>query len=82
MSTKLTLSLDKKIIEQAKQYAKEQHVSLSSLVENYLQKIVSEYKSKTDSGSSIVEELGGIIKLSPDFDYKEEYRQHSTEKHQ
>ena len=82
MNTKLTLSLDKKIIEQAKQYAKEQHVSLSSLVENYLQKIVSEYKSQTDPSSSIVEELGGIINLSPDFDYKEEYRQHLSQKHQ
>ena len=82
MSTKLTLSLDKKIIEQAKQYAKEQHVSLSSLVENYLQKIVSEYKSNTDSGSSIVEVLSGIINLSPDSDYKEECCQHTMQKHQ
>ena len=36
MSTKLTLSLDKEIIEKAKEYAREHKVSLSYLVENYL----------------------------------------------
>ncbi len=35
METKLTLSLDKEIIEQAKKYAKQQKTSLSNMVENY-----------------------------------------------
>ncbi|MEM6806223.1 MAG: DUF6364 family protein [Bacteroidota bacterium] len=36
MNTKLTLSLNKEVIEQAKKYAKTHNVSLSSLIENYL----------------------------------------------
>ena len=81
MSTKLTLSLDKKVIEQAKIYAKEKHVSLSFLVENYLQKLVSEYKSNTENGSSIVEELSGIVKLSSDYDYRDDYTDYLKKKY-
>ena len=36
MDTKLTLSLDKSVIEQAKDYAKSNKVSLSRLIESYL----------------------------------------------
>lgn len=82
MATKLTLSLDKKVIEQAKIYAKEKHVSLSFLVENYLQKLVSEYKSNTENGSSIVEELAGIVKLSADYDYKDDYADYLSKKYE
>ena len=42
MATKLTLSLDKEIIERAKVYAREHNVSLSYLVENYLLRMISE----------------------------------------
>ncbi|MBK7407176.1 MAG: hypothetical protein IPL49_19110 [Saprospirales bacterium] len=82
MSAKLTLSLDKKVIEQAKIYAKEKHVSLSFLVENYLQKIVSEYQPKAEEENSIVEELGGIVKLSTTFDYRADYANYLTKKHE
>ena len=36
MNTKLTLNLDKGVIDQAKNYAKDNSVSLSKLIENYL----------------------------------------------
>ncbi|MDR2979889.1 MAG: DUF6364 family protein [Bacteroidales bacterium] len=36
MNTKLTLSLDADIIEDAKSYAKKNSISLSKLIENYL----------------------------------------------
>ena len=41
MDTKLTLKLDKSVIERAKIYAAEQKVSISSIVENYLKVITS-----------------------------------------
>lgn len=41
MNAKLTLSLDKEVIEQAKAYAKEQGISLSKMLENYLKIMVS-----------------------------------------
>ena len=44
MSTKLTLSLRKEVIERAKEYAKANNISLSYLIENYLQKLITDYK--------------------------------------
>ena len=52
MNTKLTLSLDREIIERAKIYARENQISLSSLVENLLLKIISDpHESGTNSSS-------------------------------
>ena len=81
MHTKLTLSLDKKVIEKAKRYAKEKEVSLSFLVENYLQKLVSEYKTDAGAGSSIVEELSGILSLPPDFDHRKDHADYLSKKY-
>ena len=60
MNTKLTLNLDKGVIEQAKSYAKNNSVSLSKLIENYLDSLTkrSEKKSKI---SPLVESLTGVI---------------------
>jgi hypothetical protein len=41
MNTKLTLNLDKNIIESAKDYAKSNHTSLSKLIENYLNSLTT-----------------------------------------
>ena len=46
MDTKLTLKLDKNVIEKAKIYAAEQERSLSKIIESYLQVITSSKKSK------------------------------------
>ena len=40
MSTKLTLTIDKSVIKQAKKYAKSQGRSLSNLIEEYLIAII------------------------------------------
>lgn len=81
MNTKLTLSLDKNIIERAKIYAREHNVSLSSLVENLLIKIISEYKERNDREGSIVTELSGIINLEG-IDYKGDHAKYLEEKYQ
>jgi hypothetical protein len=44
MNTKLTLNLDKEIIFEAKNYAKDHKVSLSKLIENYLNSLTKESK--------------------------------------
>lgn len=67
MNTKLTL----KIIEIAKEYAKEKGQSLSEMVENYFKLItVSREKSKPKQLSHKVQKLRGIIKVDDSFDYK------------
>jgi len=81
MNTKLTLSLSKEIIEEAKRYAKNNNVSLSFLIENYLLKIISDYQEKTESKGSIVNELSGIIQLNEEDDYRLDYTNYLIEKY-
>ncbi len=81
MNTKLTLNINKEIIQQAKDYAKEHNISLSFLIENYLQKIISDYKNETTSKGSIVNELSGIIKLDLNSNHKDDHMDYLTEKY-
>lgn len=81
MNTKLTLSLNKEIIQQAKLYAKEHNISLSFLVENYLQKLINDITVEKSKKGSIVDELSGIIELDTDYDYKKEYTNYIDEKY-
>lgn len=78
MNTKPTLSLDKKVIDEAKAYAKNHRVSLSRLVENYLYSLTYESK-KNSSVSPLVESLTGIIPR--EYNEKEDYRNYIDEKY-
>lgn len=81
MNTKLTLNLNKEVIERAKVYAKEHNISLSFLIENYLQKIISDYKNENTLEGSIVNELSGIIKLDLDSNHQDDQMDYLTEKY-
>jgi predicted HicB family RNase H-like nuclease len=48
MNTKLTLTIDKSIIESAKKYARNKERSLSDLIENYLKALVNTESEKKD----------------------------------
>ena len=78
MNTKLTLNLDKDIIEHAKTYAKSHRVSLSKLIENYLNSLTRETKRKT-TVSPLVESLTGII--PSDYDERKDYRSYIDQKY-
>lgn len=68
MGSKLTLSIDQEIIEQAKQYAKLQGRSLSNIIEEYLKSIsANSSKNKKQELSKLVKELKGAIKLPTDM---------------
>jgi hypothetical protein len=79
-NTKLTLNVDKNVIEKAKAYAKSQKISLSRLIESYLASLISQ-KSKDIDISPLVESLSGVIELDKDFDYKEKYTDYLIEKY-
>lgn len=79
-NSKLTLSLNEVVIEAAKKYAKEKNISLSFLIENYLQKITTPNQPKKKS-TPIVNKLSGVITLSKDFDYKKDYTDYLSEKY-
>ena len=73
MTTKLTLTIEDKVIDSAKKYAQKKGKSLSHLVENYLKSITSETRaSKEESISPKVLKLMGVIKLPKDYNYKTE----------
>lgn len=79
MNTKLTLNLDKGVIEQAKSYAKNNRVSLSKLIENYLDSITKRADQKSNI-SPLVESLTGVIP-SENYDDKKDYKDYLFKKY-
>ncbi len=80
MDTKLTLSLDKLIIEQAKVYAKSNKVSLSKLIESYLATLTNRNKSEIEI-TPLVKSLSGVISMDENRDIKDDYTDFLIEKH-
>ncbi|QLG45291.1 DUF6364 family protein [Costertonia aggregata] len=80
MDKKLTLSLDKSIIESAKNYAKSNNISLSKLIESYLKTLTKRKRSSTEI-TPLVESLSGVINLDEDFDVKDAYTDYLIEKY-
>ena len=72
MDTKLTLRLNDNVIARAKIYAKSHKVSLSKMIESYLDSVTKE-KEKEETITPLVESLSGVIELPADYDYKKEY---------
>ncbi|MCP3930022.1 MAG: hypothetical protein GY705_13090 [Bacteroidetes bacterium] len=71
--SKLTLSINQTIIDEAKEYAKSNGKSLSKIVEEYLKSLSKPHKTeKRKSPSRIVMELKGSVKMPSEFiSYKE-----------
>ena len=82
MEAKLTLKLDKNVIDEAKKYAKTRNTSLSRMVERFFKSLVEKKTIKEKNYSPLVEELSGIINLDKKFDFKEEYTNYLIEKYQ
>jgi hypothetical protein len=73
MHTKLTLTIDHDVVENAKKYAKHQKRSVSKLVEEYLSSISSPPNAKIEPNTlgPITKELVGMIKAKGHIEYKE-----------
>ena len=80
MNTKLTLNLNKNIIESAKDYAKENSVSLSKLIENYLNSLTTK-QQKEIKVSALVEGLTGIIPTQSEKKNNDEYYDYLSKKY-
>ncbi len=72
MTTKLTLTIEEKVIDSAKKYAQKKGKSLSHLVENYLKSISANSEEPNENIAPKVSKLMGVLKLPDDFDYKKE----------
>ncbi len=81
MNTKLTLTLEKEVIEKAKKYASENGRSLSEMVENYFKLLVREKKVPSLEISNRVKRLQGIVKVDSTFDYKKTLEEEITKRH-
>ncbi|NBC84306.1 MAG: hypothetical protein GVY19_13135 [Bacteroidetes bacterium] len=82
MDTKLTLRLNDSVIERAKIYARNHKISLSKMIESYLDSITKQKdKEKNNTITPLVESLSGVMDLPSDFDYKKEYREYIEEKY-
>jgi hypothetical protein len=84
MDAKLTLKLDKDVIEKAKEYAAAQERSLSNLVESYLKSLVSTEEPDPLEEFPITPFVRSMAKgtlLSAELDYKKEYQEYLLRKH-
>ena len=79
MTTKLTLTVEKSIIERAKSYAKNTGRSLSELIENYLDTITQD--TGNEKISPKLRKIVGAVKLPKDFDEDKELRAYLEKKH-
>ncbi|HBA86956.1 MAG TPA: hypothetical protein DCZ75_02905 [Geobacter sp.] len=80
MQAKLTLSLEKDVIEHAKEFSRRQHKSLSKLVENYLRQISSP-ASDEEVITPLVSDLSGVIMPKAADKIKSEYANYLAEKY-
>jgi len=83
MSTKLTLTIDKSVIKQAKKYAKSQGRSLSNLIEEYLKSVSSDDQKVNELElSPITKSLYGAVKVEDsNLDYKKILEDEILKKH-
>jgi hypothetical protein len=84
MDTKLTLKLDKLVIERAKEYASSQNRSLSRIIESYLKSLINQENLINEDDikiSPFVKSMSTGVKIPADLDYKSEILNHLEEKH-
>ena len=80
--SKLTLSVDKEVVEQARKYAKRRGTSVSKMVETYLAAVAtpaSEEQSLRDT--PVLKALRGCLRGADVKDAREEHRKHLVAKH-
>lgn len=79
MSTKLTLTIEKTVIDKAKAYAKSTGRSLSELVESQLEKLIE--SETAHSVSPDLKKIIGSVQLPADFDEQKELQSYYEAKH-
>lgn len=81
MDTKLTLKLDQEIIEKAKHYASEKKLSLSRIIENYLNSLTSDKTNNDIQISPFVKSLSSGISIPANYDYKKDRADYLDQKY-
>jgi len=81
MNAKLTLTIEKDVIAEAKEYAKQKGLSLSEMVENYFVLLTRTSKPGAIELTSIVKSLKGSFDAPDDFNYKDVLSEQIAKKH-
>lgn len=84
MDTKLTLKLDKFVIDKAKDYAASKKRSLSRIIEDYLRSLINQEEAESKDEiqiSAFVKSLSTGVHIPSDPDYKKDYYNHLSDKH-
>ena len=80
MYSKLTLRLDRSVIERAKKFAKKNNTSLSRMIESYLDSVTKGDNSGIEI-TPLVKSLSGVVELPDDYDYRKDYTDHLDQKY-
>jgi hypothetical protein len=72
MDAKLTIKLNKSVIDRAKYYAKNHRTSLSRMIESYLDAMTIKDIKEVEI-TPLVESLSGVVNLPIDYDDKNDY---------
>ncbi len=75
--SKLTLSVDDKVIRRAKRYAEKRGTSVSRLVQGFLDLLARPPAVEEDARTPVLRRLRGILRRGD----REGYRKHLTEKY-
>ncbi len=84
MDTKLTLKLDKQVIDTAKRYASKHKRSLSRMIETYLKSLTNDNEITDESEISIspfVKSLSTGVQIPLNIDSKKDYSNYLSEKY-
>lgn len=84
MDAKLTIKLNKNVINKAKDYASIQKRSLSRIIESYLNSLVSHTNSVPEDEiqiSEFIKSMSSGVQIPIDIDTKKEYSDYLSKKH-
>lgn len=81
MPVKLTLSIEKNVIERAKRFSRRQHKSLSKLVEGYLRELAGEPRGADDITPKVAALSGVIPSATLRGERRTEYGDYLAEKY-
>jgi len=84
MDTKLTLKLDKFVIDKAKDYASAQKRSLSRIIESYLRSLINKNDPSHSDDieiSPFVKSMATGVRIPGTLDYKKDYGDYLNQKY-
>lgn len=81
MNTKLTLKMDRTVVDRAKRYAQRNGRSLSGIAEDYFRTFVGTAPEQGPRLSGTVAQLAGIARTGRVADHRTVYRRHIEAKY-